>query len=126
MEIQGTFEIRFQPQPAAEDRPAIGRMWLDKQYSGPLSGTSQGEMIAWRTPVENSAGYTAIEVVTGRIAGRSGSFALQHSATMNRGVPAQQIQVIPDSGTGELTGLQGDMTIEVTDGVHRYVFDYTL
>ncbi len=127
---RGPFDVKIAPQKA--DNPqaegaGIARMSIDKQFHGDLEATSQGEMLAIRTDIANSAGYVAIERVTGTLHGRKGSFVLQHSSTMNRGVPTQGIAVVPDSGSGELSGLYGTMTIVIAEGgKHSYVFDYTL
>ena len=122
----GTFEVTMTPQaPAgAPGEPAVIR--LEKEFAGDLEGTSGGQMLAARTDIEGSAGYVAIERLTGTLHGRSGSFVLQHSGTMNRGAPTLSVTVVPDSGTGELIGLAGSMTIERTGGQHLYRFDYTL
>jgi hypothetical protein len=101
-------------------------MSIDKQLHGDLEATSKGEMLAAGTAVKGSAGYVAIERVTGTLHGRSGSFVLQHHATMTRGAPQLDIIVVPDSGTGELTGLTGTMMITITDGKHFYQFEYAL
>lgn len=119
----GTFEVKLAPQTATE--PALGRMSIDKQFAGDLVGTSKGEMLAAMTEVKGSAGYVAMEKVTATLAGRSGTFVLQHSGTMTRGTPSLTITVVPDSATGELKGLSGTMTIDVADGKHSYVFRYT-
>jgi hypothetical protein len=124
----GTFEVKLSPQ--AADNPAegapLGRMSIDKQFHGDLEGSSQGEMLTAGSSVKGSAGYVAIERVTGRLHGRSGTFVLQHNGIMNRGVPQLSIAVVPDSGTGDLAGLAGQMTIEITDGKHSYGFEYTI
>jgi Protein of unknown function (DUF3224) len=119
----GTFEVKLTPQ---EQTVPVGRMQLDKTFSGDLTGTSQGEMLAFGTSVPDSAGYVALEKVTGTLSGRSGSFALQHFGVMNRGAPSLTIQVVPDSGTDDLEGLSGKMTIDRSDGVHKYVLEYEL
>ncbi|MGB7924457.1 MAG: DUF3224 domain-containing protein [Pyrinomonadaceae bacterium] len=124
----GSFEVEMSPQ-APEDGvgdPSVGRMAIDKQFHGGLEATSRGQMLAAMTEVEGSAGYVAIERVTGRLDGRGGTFALQHSGTMTRGVPQLTITVVPDSGTGELLGLTGRMTIDIADGKHSYDFEYTI
>ncbi len=128
----GPFDVKITPQPP-EDKvgdPSIGRMAIDKQFHGDLEATSKGQMLAAMTDVKGSAGYVAIERVTGTLRTpngvRSGSFALQHSGTMTRGAPQLSVTVIPDSGTGQLAGLAGKMTINVADGKHSYDFDYTL
>jgi len=124
----GTFEVKLAPQ--ANDTPAegspLGRMTIDKQFHGDLEATSKGEMLTAGTSIKNSAGYVAIERVTGTLHGKRGAFTLQHDATMTRGEGKLHIIVIPDSGTGELAGLSGSMTIAVTDGKHFYTFDYAL
>jgi hypothetical protein len=121
---RGTFEVKLSPQ---NDKDAtLGRMTIDKQFHGDLEGASKGQMLATTTPVEGSAGYVAIEWVSGTLHGRSGSFALQHSSVMRRGEPQQNIIVVPDSGDGQLVGLAGRMTITIAEGKHSYDFEYTL
>ena len=123
----GSFEVKMTS--AASDPGAtstIGRFSLDKQFQGDLEGTSTGEMLAVSTNVSGSAGYVAMEQVTGALSGRKGTFALQHTGTMNRGAPQLSVTVVPDSGTGELVGLSGKMEIKITDGNHFYEFDYVL
>ena len=123
----GTFEVKVSPQAMDEKTDAsLGRMSIDKQFHGDLDGTSKGEMLSASTSVKGSAGYVAIEQVSGILNGRRGSFVLQHSGTMTRGEPQLTISVVPDSGTGQLTGLAGKMTITITDGKHSYEFEYTL
>jgi len=123
----GTFEVKVTPQTDDNSgEPAVGRMSLDKQFHGDLEATSKGEMLTVGTDVKGSAGYVAIERVIGKLRGQSGTFALQHTGTMTRGVPNLTITVVPDSGTGELVGLAGKMTINITDGKHSYEFEYTL
>lgn len=124
----GTFEVKLNPQATAHDHAGapLGRFSIDKQFQGDLVGTSKGEMLTGGTEVKNSAGYVAIERVSGTLHGKTGTFILQHSGSMNRGTPSLVITVVPDSGTGELAGLSGTMTITITDGKHSYVFDYTL
>ncbi|HEX3865299.1 MAG TPA: DUF3224 domain-containing protein, partial [Gemmatimonadaceae bacterium] len=104
----------------------LGRRSIDKQFRGDLDATSAGEMLSAGTPVQGSAGYVAIEHVTGTLGGRSGSFTLQHNATMTRGEPRLRIDVIPDSGTDELAGLTGTMSIVIAGGQHSYEFEYSL
>ena len=109
-----------------DEHASVGRMSIDKQFHGDLEATSKGEMLTAMGTIKGSAGYVAIERVTGALHGRSGSFALQHSSTMARGAPSQNITVVPDSGTGELAGLSGSMTIVLADGKHSYEFDYEI
>jgi len=118
----GDFEVKLAPQSAA-DAP-IGRMSIDKQFHGDLEATSKGEMLAFMTSVKGSAGYVAMEQVTGALNGRSGTFVLQHTGTMTRGEQQQSVTVVPDSGTNELKGLAGKMTIIIANGKHSYDFDY--
>ncbi|HEU0014473.1 MAG TPA: DUF3224 domain-containing protein [Longimicrobium sp.] len=124
---RGTFEVRLAPQPTAHGGEGVpGRLSIDKTFSGDLQGTSKGEMLAAQTGVEGSAGYVAMERVTGTLAGRTGSFVLQHSGTMNRGAAQLTVSVVPDSGTDALAGLAGTMTIDLSGGGHAYTFHYTL
>jgi hypothetical protein len=124
----GTFDVKLSPQAPNEAVEAAvpGRMLIDKQFHGDLEGRSQGQMLAAMSEVKGSAGYVAIERVTASLNGRKGSFSLQHSGTMTRGAPQLSITVIPDSATGELLGLAGQMAINIVDGKHFYEFDYTL
>ena len=104
----------------------LGRMSIDKTFSGALDATSKGEMLSAMTPTEGSAGYVAIEQVTGSLSGKKGSFVLQHFGTMNRGKNRLVLEVVPDSGSGELTGLSGTMLIKIESGKHFYEFEYEL
>ncbi len=122
----GTFDVKLTPQDDKTDEPLLGRMTIAKQFHGDLEGTSQGQMLTAMTDMKGSAGYVAIEKVTGTLRGRSGTFALQHSGTMARGAPSLTISVVPDSGTGQLAGVSGTMRIIIADGKHSYEFDYTL
>jgi len=124
----GTFEVKMSPQAPdeGESGAGVGRMLIDKRFAGDLEGTSRGQMLAAGTSVAGSAGYVAMEQVTGTLAGRSGTFVLQHSGTLTRGVPQLTVSVVPDSGTGELEGLTGRMQIIIEEGRHSYVFDYAL
>jgi hypothetical protein len=128
MRATGTFEVKLTPQPLAEPAEGVplGRMTIEKQFHGDLEATSKGEMLTAGTAVKGSAGYVAIERVNGTLQGRSGTFVLQHSGTMNRGAPHLTIMVVPDSGTGQLTGIAGTFSIQIAEGKHSYVFEYTL
>jgi len=124
----GTFEVKLNPQ-AVEEKvgdPTVGRMSIDKQFHGDIEGTSKGQMLVTGTEVQGSAGYVAMERVTSALHGHRGTFALQHSGMMTRGTPQLSVTVVPDSGTGELVGLAGKMTINIVDGKHLYEFEYTL
>jgi len=101
-------------------------MTIDKQFHGDLEGASKGQMLVAGTDVKNSAGYVAIERITGTLHGRSGGFVLQHSGVMTRGAPQQTITVVPDSGSAQLAGLAGRMTIVIEGGKHSFTFEYTL
>jgi Protein of unknown function (DUF3224) len=125
--ISGTFDVKLSPQTVAENEEAsINRMLIDKQFHGGLDANSKGQMLAHMTSVKGSAGYVAIEKVTGSLQGRKGSFVLQHSGIMSRGEQSLTLTVVPDSGTDALEGLSGSMTITITDGKHYYGFDYSL
>src|SRR5580700_3786922 len=124
----GTFEVKVNPEPPEDkaEGSTLGRMSFDKQFHGDIQGTSKGQMLIAGTDVKGSAGYVAIERVTGTLNGRKGSFVLQHSGTMSKGALQMSIIVVPDSGTGELVGLAGKMTIIIADGKHSYDFEYSL
>jgi len=126
MKATGTFEVKLTP--ATQD-PAeaevLGRRSIDKKFSGDLEATSRGVMLAAGTATKGSAGYVAIERVTGSLHGKSGTFVLQHFGIMNRGVGELTVRVVPDSGTDDLIGLAGTMTINIVDGKHLYELEYT-
>lgn len=124
----GTFEVKMTPQTVDDGSTAaaIGRLSLEKHFHGDLDASSKGTMLAAGTGVPNSAGYVALEWVSGTLGGRKGAFVLQHSGTMNRGAPHLVISVVPDSGTEELVGLSGTMVILVADGKHSYEFEYAI
>jgi hypothetical protein len=127
MHAKGTFEVKLKPQTDENvGDPTVGRMSIDKQFHGDLEAISKGQMLAVQGDVKGSAGYVAMERVSGTLAGHTGSFALQHTGTMNRGVPELSVTVVPDSGTGDLAGLTGKMTIIIADGKHSYEFEYAL
>ena len=121
----GTFTVDVKPltPPPAE---GLGRFSIDKQIHGDLEATTKGEMFSAGDPRQGAAGYVAIEMVTGTLNGRQGSFALQHLGTMDQNGPKMQVQVVPGSGTGDLKGIAGTFTIHNDKGAHSYDFDYTL
>jgi hypothetical protein len=124
----GTFDVKINSLPhyntSADAK--LARMSIDKQFHGDLAATSRGEMLSAGTDIKGSAGYVAIERVTGTLNGRSGGFVLQHNATMTRGAPYLNIVVVPDSGTGGLLGLSGTMHIIIDKGKHSYEFHYSI
>jgi hypothetical protein len=127
-QAKGIFEVKLDPQGEADktEGSTLARMSIDKKYHGDLEGTAKGTMLTAGTDVKGSAGYVALERVTGTLNGKTGSFVLQHSGTLARGVPVQNIFVVPDSGTGGLTGITGKFLVIIADGKHSYEFDYTL
>lgn len=128
-QISGTFEVKLNAQKPDDQEAAnagLGRMSLDKQFHGALEATSKGEMLSVMTEVKGSGVYVAIERVTGKLNGLSGSFLLHHTGIMTRGEPQLSVRVVPDSGTEQLSGLAGSMGIKITEGKHFYDFEYTL
>jgi len=123
----GTFEVKLTPVADDGSGTDLGRMSIDKQFHGDLDGSSKGFMLSSAaTVVKGSGGYVAMEKVTGTLKGRSGSFVLQHTGTMTRGTPQMSVTVVPDSGSGQLVGISGTMTIKIDSGKHSYDFEYTL
>ncbi len=128
----GSFEVSVKPlanspflnEDGSAD-PMLGRFLLTKKFVGDLDASARGHMLSAGTPVKGSAGYVAIDQVTGSLDGRKGSFILQHSGSMKRGVPTLSVMVVPDSGTGELTGLTGTLNINIVEGKHFYDFLYS-
>jgi Protein of unknown function (DUF3224) len=129
MHASGEFDVVLQPletHATGGDGIALGRMSLDKKFHGALQASSKGEMLSARTAVNGSAAYVAIEQVTGTLDGRSGSFVLQHFGVMHAGKNRLVLEVVPDSGTGQLQGLSGAMSIRIEGGKHFYAFEYAL
>lgn len=127
MHATGPFDVKVTPQDDKSEDPLLGRMTLDKQYHGDLEGSGKGQMLTAGSAQKGSGGYVAIEKVTGTLNGRTGSFVLQHSGTMKSNVPQLTITVVPESGTGQLEGIAGTMTIKIAPtGKHAYDFEYTL
>jgi len=123
----GPFDVKVTAQNDNTDEPLLNRMTLDKQYHGDLDAIGKGQMLTAGTEVKGSGAYVAIEKVSGVLKGRNGSFVLQHTGTMNQNVPQLAIVVVPDSGTDQLKGLTGKMTINIAaDGKHFYDFEYSL
>ena len=123
----GEFDVKLTPATDAAAESPVGRMTIDKEFRGDLVGKSKGQMLmASSSSAPGSAGYVAIEQVTGTLNGRRGTFYLQHSGTMTRGAGELTITVIPDTATDELFGLSGRMNIIIAGGKHSYDFDYTL
>ena len=124
----GTFDITRHAEPPYDTAEGVtlGRMRFDKRFHGPLEATSSVDMIFAGTPVEGSAGYVAIERVTGTLHGRRGSFVLQHTGLMDRGKPSLSVIIVPDSGTDQLSGLSGRLDIVIEGGKHSYVLEYIL
>ena len=129
MRATGRFDVTLAPagNDSTPEGPNLGRLSINKTFQGDLDGVSKGEMItAAGIAVKESAAYSAVERVTGTLHGKKGTFALQHTGIMDRGKPSLTITVVPDSATGELTGLTGKMDIIIEGKEHKYVFDYTM
>jgi hypothetical protein len=129
MRATGKFDVKITPQASdlAPEGPNLGRMSIDKQYHGDLDAAAKGEMItAAGIAVKSSAAYSAVERVTGTLHGKKGTFALQHTGIMTRGTPSLRVTVVPDSGTGDLTGLTGTMDIIIEGKEHSYVLEYEI
>jgi len=128
MIAKGSFEVTMHPEPPYDAREGVslGKVRIDKRFEGPLTATSEVNMIAARTPTNGSAGDVAIERVQGELAGRTGTFVLQHSGIMNRGARSLTVTVVPDSGTGQLKGISGRMDIQIEGGKHLYELVYEI
>ena len=128
MHARGTFEVQIAPLPADAyaDAATMGRMTIDKQFSGDIVGIGKGQMLTGMGATKGSAAYVAMERVTGSVDGRDGTFILHHTGVMHQGQQSLTIRVAPDSGTGDLTGIAGTMTITIDGKVHSYDLAYTL
>jgi hypothetical protein len=125
MHAKGTFDVKLTPQTDSLD-PTLGRMTIEKQIHGDLEAKSVGQMLTVATDVKGSGTYVAVERVTGKLNGRSGSFAMHHTGIMIQGTPQLEIKIVPDSGTGELAGISGTFTLTITNGQHLYDLEYSL
>jgi Protein of unknown function (DUF3224) len=125
---RGTFDVNITPQPPEDktEGSTLGRMLIEKEFRGDLQAAAKGQMLTGMPEVKGSGAYVAIERVTGTLNGRSGSFILHHLGIMERGAPRLNVTVVPDSGTTELAGIAGTMTIIIAEGKHSYEFAYTL
>ena len=128
MIVKGSFELTMHPEPPYDtvEGVTLARVRFDKRFTGPLEGASEVHMIGARTTIEGSAGYLAMERVTGALIGKRGSFVLMHTGLMTRGTPSLSVVIVPDSGTGELAGIFGTMNIVNEGGTHGYELDYEL
>lgn len=125
--VSGPFDIKRTAEPPLDSEGVVlGRSRFDKTFHGPLAATSVVHMISALTPVQGSAGYVAVEKITGALEGRAGSFVVMHTGVMDRGAQSLTISIVPDSGTGELVGIAGEMAIEIEGGAHFYRLAYTL
>jgi hypothetical protein len=128
MIAKGTFDVTLHPEPPYDDAGgiALGRVHIDKKFtSGPLDATSTVEMLGARTKVPTSAGYVAIERISGSLEGKRGTFVMQHSGSMHGGAMSLSVTIVPDSGTNELEGIRGSMKIDIEDKQHFYELDYS-
>lgn len=125
---RGQFFVTLIPQddPAGSLAESFGRLLIAKRFEGDLHGTSRAQMLSYRCAEPGSAGYVALEVVDAELAGRRGRFVFLHRGVMDRGTPSLDLTVVPDSGTGGLSGITGTLRILITDGRHDYEFDYAL
>jgi Protein of unknown function (DUF3224) len=124
----GSFAVNIIPQPP-EDKTeglTLGRMLIEKKFQGDLEAAGKGQMLTGMTEVKGSGAYVAIERVTGTLHGRTGSFILHHLGIRERGAPRLNVSVVPDSGTRDLAGIAGTMTITIAEGKHSYELAYTL
>ena len=127
MHARGTFDVKIAPQPSDDkSETPLARMTLDKVFHGDLDGTSHGEMLTGGSTVKGSGVYVAVERVEGTLNGHKGTFLLHHTGVMTRGAPELSITVVPDSGTGQLTGITGKLNIQIDQGKHSYDFEYAL
>lgn len=124
---RGAFEVKVESaKESGFAEASLARLQLHKTYLGDLAGTGEGQMLSAGAPATGNAGYVALESVSGALGGRKGSFVLLHRGTLNGGAMDLAIEVVPGSGTGDLKGLAGRMSIEIKDGKHFYAFTYTL
>lgn len=123
----GTFDVKVIPQSADDSAGGpFSRLFLDKQFHGQLDGGSKGTMLGTMSGAEGSGGYVALELFTGTLDGKRGSFVLQHNGSMVRNVPTMIVAVVPGSGTGQLAEISGTMRIVIEGGKHSYDFEYSL
>ncbi len=126
MQVQGRFEVKMQAEPPYDETGGVplAQATVDKTFQGPLEAISSVRMLSARTPVSGSAGYVALEKISGKLEGKEGSFTVVHLGLMHRGQSTLTVQIVPDSGTGALVGIAGTMNIDIKDGQHFYAMDY--
>ena len=124
---RGTFEVTMTPEPPYDttDGVSLGRVSFEKTFSGELTATGRVQMLAARTAVPTSAAYVALERITGTLAGREGSFTVTHLGRATASARTLDVAIVPDSGTGGLTGIAGTMKIDIVEGKHLYEIEYT-
>ncbi len=123
-EANGEFEVKIVPHDTGDDK--MGMMTFEKQFHGDLNATGKGRMLTGMTDVKGSAAYVAIERVKGKLHEREGTFLMHHTGVMSKGTQSLVIRIVPDSGTGDLTGIEGEIHIKIADGKHFYRLEYTL
>lgn len=126
--LRGSFDVTTDGEPPfhEQDGIMINHNVVRKTFTGAVTGTSEAQMIAVRTSDPGSAAYVAIEHFTGTVDGKEGTFVMQHHGIVAHGEPELSVVVVPGTGTGELTGISGTLTIDNADGDHSYTFDYEL
>jgi hypothetical protein len=126
--VTGEFDVTMTPERMSVGASGfgLGRMVLDKRYHGALAASGNGEMLSFMGSRPNSAGYVAMERVEGELDGLKGGFTLQHNGLMDRGTPSLSVLVVPDYGSGDMTGLSGKLDIRMENGKHYYTFEYVL
>jgi hypothetical protein len=122
----GPFEVKLTPLADKSLETSLGRMTAEKEWHGDVEGTSTAQMLTGGDVKTGSAGYVAMEKFTGSVKGRKGTFILQHSAIMTKGKGDLTITIVPDSGTDELKGIAGKLTIKIENGKHFYDLEYNL
>lgn len=125
MQAKGTFDVKIQPLPEGGGIPQ--RLSLDKHYHGALEASAKGEMLAGGNQKAGSAGYVAMETITGTLEGHAGSFCLMQFGMMSNGKLEMRVEVVPGSGVGALAGIEGTMKIDFgAQGEHIYTLEYSL
>jgi len=128
MHARGTFSVELEASPPFEEDAGIAfsRVRVDKRFEGTLEAESVVHMLAVMTPVKTSRAYVAVERVVGTLDGREGAFAVTHLGVQTADEQSLALAIVPDSGTGELEGITGTLSIEFTDGQHFYEIDWSL
>jgi Protein of unknown function (DUF3224) len=103
----------------------LQRVHISRTFTGDLEGTSTAEILIARS--EGGGAYTGHDLIEGKLAGRSGTFVIQHGGIMGPEGISNTGTIVPGSGSGDLEGITGEGTLLADEeGNHTLTLDYEL